>query len=56
MYCLLQVFVTLTSTSYLGVQQEIMETFHVSKQVSTLGQSLYIMGNAVGPAFMGPLS
>ncbi|KAK0102994.1 hypothetical protein ONS95_000822 [Cadophora gregata] len=55
-YCWLQVFVTLTSTTYLGAEGLIQEKWGGSTQVVTLGQSLFIVGNAVGPAFMGPLS
>jgi hypothetical protein len=55
-YCFLQLFVTLTSTSYVGAEYLIQEKFGGSTQVVTLGQSLFIVGNAVGPAFMGPLS
>jgi hypothetical protein len=55
-YCFLQLFVTLTSTTYVGAEYLIQEKFGGSTQVVTLGQSLFIVGNAVGPAFMGPLS
>ena len=56
-YCLLQVFVTITSTSYVSAEFLITAKYHVSStQVVTLGQSLFIVGNAVGPAFLGPLS
>ena len=56
-YCLLQVFVTITSTSYVSAESLIMEKFNVNSiQVVTLGQSLFIVGNAIGPAFLGPLS
>ncbi|KAF4630371.1 hypothetical protein G7Y89_g7769 [Cudoniella acicularis] len=55
-YCLLQVFVTLTSTTYVGAEYLIQEQWGGSTQVVTLGQSMFIVGNAVGPAFMGPLS
>ncbi|KAF2083857.1 vitamin b6 transporter bsu1 [Saccharata proteae CBS 121410] len=55
-YCLLQVFVTLTSTSYVSAETAIQESFGGSTQVVTLGQSMFIVGNAVGPAFLGPLS
>lgn len=55
-YCLLQVFVTITSTSYVSVEFLIMEKYGGSTQVVTLGQSMFIVGNAVGPAFLGPLS
>ena len=55
-YCLLQVFVTLTSTTYVSVEFLIMEKWTSSVQVATLGQSMFIFGTAVGPAFLGPLS
>jgi hypothetical protein len=55
-YCLLQTFVTLTSTTYVGAEYLIQEKWGGSTQVVTLGQSLFIVGNAVGPAFLGPLS
>jgi len=52
-YCILQIFVTLTSTTYVSVEFLIMEKWTSSHQVATLGQSLFIMGTAVGPAFLG---
>jgi len=55
-YCFLQVFVTITSTSYLSAEFLIQEKWGGTTQVVTLGQSMFIVGNAVGPAFMGPLS
>ena len=55
-YCLLQVFVTITSTSYVSAEFLITAKFGGSTQVVTLGQSMFIVGNAVGPAFLGPLS
>ncbi|EXJ89165.1 hypothetical protein A1O3_02229 [Capronia epimyces CBS 606.96] len=55
-YCLLQVFVTLTSTTYVSVEFLIQEKWPSSAQVVTLGQSMFIIGTAVGPAFLGPLS
>ncbi|OAG34800.1 hypothetical protein AYO21_11014 [Fonsecaea monophora] len=55
-YCLLQIFVTLTSTTYVSVEFLIMEKWTSSTQVATLGQSMFIVGTAVGPAFLGPLS
>jgi hypothetical protein len=48
-YCLLEVWTTLTSTAYLGVEFLIQERFGGAQQVLTLGQSLYIVGNALGP-------
>ncbi|KAH7020646.1 vitamin b6 transporter bsu1 [Macrophomina phaseolina] len=55
-YCLLQIFVALTSTSYVSAEAAIQEKFGGSTQVVTLGQSMFIVGTAVGPAFLGPLS
>jgi hypothetical protein len=55
-YCLLQIFVTLTSTTYVSVEFLIKDKYGSTTQVITLGQSMFIVGNAVGPAFLGPLS
>ena len=55
-YCLLQVFVTITSTSYVSAEYLVQEKFGGSTQVVTLGQSMFILGTAVGPAFLGPLA
>ncbi|KAK9788114.1 putative Vitamin b6 transporter bsu1 [Seiridium cardinale] len=56
-YCLLQTFVTLTSTTYVSAEFLIEEKFNVSNtQIVALGQSMFILGTAVGPAFLGPLS
>lgn len=55
-YCSLQVYVTLTSTTYVAVEFLVEEKYGTSAQVATLGQSLFILGTAVGPAFLGPLS
>jgi multidrug resistance protein len=55
-YCLLQIFVTLTSTTYVSAEFLIQEQFPANTQVITLGQSMFIVGNAVGPAFLGPLA
>ncbi|KAI1840050.1 hypothetical protein JX265_013882 [Neoarthrinium moseri] len=56
-YCLLQTFVTLTSTTYVSAEFLIQEKFNVSNtQIVALGQSMFILGTAVGPAFLGPLS
>lgn len=56
LYCLLQTFVTLTSTTYIGVEWIVEEKWGASVQVTTLGQSMFVLGTAVGPAFLGPLS
>jgi Na+/melibiose symporter-like transporter len=55
-YCLLQVLVTILSTSYVSAEYYIQDKFGGSTQVVALGQSLFIVGTAVGPAFLGPLS
>lgn len=55
-YCLLQVAVALLSTSYISAETVIKEKFGGTSQVIALGQSLFIIGTAVGPAFLGPLS
>lgn len=55
-YCLLQVFVTLTTTTYLSAEFLVMEKYGGTTQVVSLGQSMFIIGTAVGPAFLGPLS
>ena len=56
LYCSLQIFVTLTSTSFVSAEYDIGITFPASTQVITLGQSMFILGTAIGPAFMGPLA
>lgn len=56
LYCVLEVFVTMTSTSWISVEYLIQARYGTSTQVTTLGQSMFIVGNAVGPAFLGPLS
>lgn len=55
-YCLLQAFVTLTTTTYVSAEFLVRETYGGSTQVVALGQSMFIIGTAVGPAFLGPLS
>lgn len=55
-YCLLQIFVTLTSTSYLSVEYVYQDRFGTNSQVSTMPQSFFIFGTAFGCAFAGPLS
>ncbi|KAH3665753.1 hypothetical protein OGAPHI_003941 [Ogataea philodendri] len=55
-YCLLQAYVNMTSTSYVAVEWIVQERFGTTAQVSALGQSMFILGTGVGPAFLGPLS
>ncbi|KAG8529839.1 MFS siderochrome iron transporter 1 [Bacidia gigantensis] len=60
MITLLVAFATLTvafvSSAYSGGFLQIIETFHVSEEVVTLGLSLYVLGFAIGPLFWAPLS
>jgi len=46
----------MTSTAYLSIEFLIQEQFNTSTQVTALGQSLFIIGAAVGPLCLGPLS
>lgn len=55
-YCLLQVFVTLTTTTYVSAEFLVQEQYGGTTQVVALGQSMFIIGTAIGPAFLGPLS
>ncbi|ORY54988.1 major facilitator superfamily domain-containing protein [Leucosporidium creatinivorum] len=55
-YCFLQVFVSMLSTEYVSVEFLIQERWGGSTQVVTLGQSMFIVGTVVGPAFLGPAS
>lgn len=55
-YCLLQAFVTLTTTTYVAAEFLVQEKFGGTTQVVALGQSMFIIGTAIGPAFLGPLS
>jgi MFS family permease len=55
-YCLLQVAIALLSTSYISAETVMKDKFGGTSQVIALGQSLFIIGTAVGPAFLGPLS
>lgn len=55
-YCLLQAFVTLTTTTYVSAEFLVQERYGGTTQVVALGQSMFIIGTAVGPAFLGPLS
>ncbi|KAM5388169.1 hypothetical protein ACJA88_000033 [Fusarium oxysporum] len=48
--------VTLVSSAYTGGLAEITKTFHLSREVSTLGISLFVLGFAIGPLLWAPLS
>lgn len=55
-YCLLQAFVTLTTTTYVAAESLVQAQFGGTTQVVALGQSMFIIGTAIGPVFLGPLS
>ncbi|KAK6957904.1 hypothetical protein Daesc_000693 [Daldinia eschscholtzii] len=55
-YCMLQTFITLSTTTYVSAEFLVQEKYGGSTQVVALGQSMFIVGTAVGPAFLGPLS
>ena len=48
--------VSLGSSCYAGGIQEVLTDFHISKEVGTLGVSLYVLGFALGPLIWAPLS
>ncbi|KAL1982989.1 hypothetical protein VTN96DRAFT_604 [Rasamsonia emersonii] len=48
--------VTCTSSMYVMTYAQLMEEFHCSREVATLGLTTYIFGLGVGPLFLGPLS
>jgi multidrug resistance protein len=48
--------VALVSSAYTGGIDEIMEEFHISQEVGTLGVSLFVLGFAIGPLLWAPLS
>lgn len=56
LYNILQTYVGMGATMYVSAEYKIIEKYGVSQQVATLGESMFIVGNAIGPAFLGPLS
>ncbi|CAK7565782.1 MAG: hypothetical protein SEPTF4163_003709 [Sporothrix epigloea] len=60
MYTLIMAFATLgiafVSTAYSGGLREVIESFHVSSEVSILGISLFVLGFAIGPLLWAPSS
>ncbi|KAJ3477690.1 hypothetical protein NLG97_g8773 [Lecanicillium saksenae] len=48
--------VTFSSSAYNGGILDLMEKFHVSREVTLIGISLYVLGFAVGPLLWAPLS
>lgn len=48
--------VTCASSMYTLTYGQITTEFHISREVATLGLSLFVMGLGLGPMFLGPLS
>jgi len=48
--------VSFCSSAYSGGVKQIIETFHTSQEVITLGISLFVLGFALGPLLWAPLS
>ncbi|THC92455.1 hypothetical protein EYZ11_008071 [Aspergillus tanneri] len=48
--------VSLVSSSYSGGMGEIVDFFQTSEEIATLGISFYVIGFALGPLFLAPLS
>jgi multidrug resistance protein len=48
--------VAFVSTAYTGSIVQIIEEFHCSQEVATLGVSLFVLGFAIGPLLWAPLS
>lgn len=48
--------ITLVSSCWTFAAPQIMEHFHISREVSVLGISFYILGLGLGPLFLSPLS
>ncbi|KAF2089142.1 MFS general substrate transporter [Saccharata proteae CBS 121410] len=54
--CILNVLTCLVAGGYSSGQDDVAKTFNVSSEVATLGLSMYILGFAVGPLLLAPLS
>ncbi|SCU86779.1 LAMI_0D03576g1_1 [Lachancea mirantina] len=50
------IIITITSSCWTLASPHIIDHFHISREVSILGISLYIFGMAVGPLLFSPLS
>ncbi|RMZ79745.1 hypothetical protein DV738_g3275, partial [Chaetothyriales sp. CBS 135597] len=48
--------VAFVSTAYTGAVKEVIEEFHISSEVATLGVSLFVLGFALGPLLWAPMS
>lgn len=63
-YALLQIFVSMSSTTIYGAESIIFKQWNTpdtlsvngKNQLVTLGQSLFLVGLALGPAFLAPLA
>ncbi|KAF2140952.1 uncharacterized protein K452DRAFT_229687 [Aplosporella prunicola CBS 121167] len=53
---LLNVLTCLCAGGYSSGQDDLIEEFHVSAEVGTVGLSMYILGFAIGPLMLAPLS
>jgi hypothetical protein len=49
-------FRTCTSSMYVMTYGQLMEQFHCSREVATLGLTTYIFGLGLGPLVLAPLS
>ena len=48
--------ISLSSSAYSGTMQGIIEQFDISREIATLGLSLFVCGFALGPLLWAPLS
>lgn len=48
--------VAFTTSAYTAAPNEVLEEFHVSHEVFTLGLSIFVLGLALGPLIWAPLS
>lgn len=48
--------VSFVSSAYTGGAQQIIEHFHTTQEIVTLGLSLFVLGFALGPLLWAPLS
>ncbi|BFZ65329.1 Synaptic vesicle transporter SVOP [Saitoella coloradoensis] len=53
---LLEVMISVTNGQYSSGTEGVQKDFHVSEQIATLGQSLFVLGLAIGPMLLGPFS
>lgn len=48
--------VAFVSSAYSGGSKEVIEEFHTTTEIFTLGTSIFVLGFAIGPLFWAPLS